>query len=116
MRMPGAAASTSRALDSEIGVRNVRLIDSLWARSTGTRTHVALTATEGSRQMRRVSRTSLRSSSFCPSAPTGLSWLKRLKRYWRPKIRVSSGRPADQSWAWRSSSAIAAAPAPLAAW
>jgi hypothetical protein len=27
-------------------------------------------------------------------------------------MRVSSGRPADQSWAWRSSSAIAAAPAP----
>jgi hypothetical protein len=92
------------------------LIDSLCARSTGTRTQVALTATCGSRQMRRVSSTSLRSSSFWPSVPTALSWLKRLKRYWRPKIRVSSGRPADQSCACRSSSAIAAAPAPLAAW
>ena len=116
MRMPGAAASTSRARASLMGVRNVRLMDSLCARSTGTRTQVALTRTSGLPQILRVSSTSLRSSSFWPSSPMTLLWLKRLKRYWRPKMAVSSGRPADQSCAWRSSSAMAAAPAPDADW
>ena len=52
---PGADARTDRASSSPIGRPNVRLIDSLCARSTGTRIHVAVIARSGAPKIFRVS-------------------------------------------------------------
>ena len=92
------------------------MVSSACARSVGTRTQVAQMRTVSRSHMRRVSVTSLRSSSLKPSSPTCEVWLKTLKRYCRPKIEVSMAAPVANARACDSSSSIAAAPAPDAAW
>ena len=72
-------------------------------------------ATAESSQILWDSRTIFISSVLYPSGPIPESWLKRLKAYCWPKISQVGGRPANTSRVCCSSSAMAAAPAPLAA-
>mmetsp|Transcript_479 Transcript_479/g.1808 ORF Transcript_479/g.1808 Transcript_479/m.1808 type:complete len:223 (-) Transcript_479:487-1155(-) len=120
MRTPGASAKAARALASRSGTSSskARLTASQWARRTGTRTQVTAVRKSGSLKIFFVSTTILVSSSLYPvSRSTGALWEKRFQMYCLPKMSwVTFSLPSTQSRACCSSSAMAAAPAPDAAW
>mmetsp|Transcript_34365 Transcript_34365/g.86422 ORF Transcript_34365/g.86422 Transcript_34365/m.86422 type:complete len:266 (-) Transcript_34365:317-1114(-) len=113
---PAAFDSSSRASFSSSSVSKVKLMLSACARITGTRMHVAAISTVLQSQIFCVSFTIFISSSLYPFSVIGALCEKRLKAYWNGKISIVTGSPASTSLVCCSSSAIAIAPAPDAAW
>ena len=113
---PGAFSRIARASSSLSSPLSCRLMDSAWARMTGTRMHVAAICTSSVPQILRVSFTIFISSSLYPFSVIGALCEKRLKAYCQEKISIVTGSPLSTSRVCCSSSAIASAPAPDAAW
>ena len=91
-------------------------MDSACARMTGTRMHVAAICTSCAPQILRVSITIFISSSLYPFSVIGALCENRLNAYCQEKMSIVTGSPFRTPRVCCSSSAIASAPAPDAAW
>ena len=109
-KLPKARRASSGATGRSVSTHTL----SEWARMTGTRTHMALTATSEC-IIFLVSLTIFISSFVYPlSVNTSICGM-RLPTSWKANLSTRGGRPAAISAYCPSSSAIAPAPAPLAA-